>query len=525
MARALVIAAHGAVRAQWRESLRDGGWQEVDVAATFAAAHTLLAHQPVDLIVAELLGSDGSALDLLDAIRQRTDKSAGTPVLVLANERQSQLLLSNADLGADALLLQPVTSKVLVERANWAHARYRALYPLWAQWHDPEPDEVAACWSRIAERHTPFRSAAARLTGLLLEQAGAWPQVAAHYEAILAQETPPWAILGQVRCAIARGCLPQARTQIESLLTTHPNYLAGWAELARLAELAGDLEAARTAYTRLLAAPVSRRQLHTALPTLLACGAHESVRQAVDLWLSHHPYPTQEDLLFLVLAHQEIGRFEAAQRFARQLIQQAKSPAGRALAHFAQFLIAYRQGAAAEALDGLRLALYFLSEAPLPNPLPEWLVRLLLAALAIEAVSGQATELLYRVRTHITDHATLQRLQALLSQAGALAQWEEAQNRLAEAAKRWVWQALLRHHDRDWLGAISLLTQATEEVPGAAAILFHLALAWLRAARQGAVPLEVGQAQARAAARRLRRLAPFYPGLTRIGAAFNAPNP
>jgi hypothetical protein len=149
----------------------------------------------------------------------------------------------------------------------------------------------------------------------------------------------------------------------------------------------------------------------------------------------------------------------------------------------------------------------------------------LLAALAIEAVSSQATELLYRVRTHITDHATLQRLQALFSQAGALAQWEEAQNRLAEAANGGSGKHCFGTTIATGLGAISLLTQATEEIPGAAAILFHLALAWLRAARQGAVPLEVGQAQARAAARRLRRLAPFYPGLTRIGAAFNAPSP
>ncbi len=118
MARALVIAAHGAVRAQWRESLRDGGWQEVDQAATFAAAEALLTRQPVDLIVAELLGSDGTALELLDAIRQRLDATAGTPVFILASERQTQLLLSSDDLGADAVLPQPVTGKALVERVG-----------------------------------------------------------------------------------------------------------------------------------------------------------------------------------------------------------------------------------------------------------------------------------------------------------------------------------------------------------------------------------------------------------------------
>ena len=92
--------------------IRDGQLLE---AADIATARTLLAGQPVDLVLLDVRLSDGDGLDLLREIR--LDRAGSRPAViilsasVLPSEREVALAA-----GADEFLAKPYDARLLIER-------------------------------------------------------------------------------------------------------------------------------------------------------------------------------------------------------------------------------------------------------------------------------------------------------------------------------------------------------------------------------------------------------------------------
>jgi len=515
--RALLIEPHGTTRALLQSVLSESGCTAVEVTATFAAAQSALANQKPDLIVSTWSGPDGNALDLLETVRSFPDARAGTPFVVLTQERQMQVILSTADLGPDAVLLQPVSSWQLQKRVHSVTARYQALLPLWRLWGDPEIETAQNALQTILKAAPQFRNAALRLYGHLLERAGHWEAALAHYDAILAEHAKPWASLGKARTLLALDRLDEAQAVVTALTDAHPRFLDAWEVQALIAERLGDREAAAAAFQQIVTqAPINRVRLQHALPILLAAGDHETAWRALQRLQTHRIPRNAEDKMLIVEAMAETGRWDEAKALVAELGKWTKSPLEWAIFHFAQFRLAHRQGLAEEATDALRLALHYACDSAIPDPLPEWFSRLLLAGLSDETLRSDALRLLKRLRELLRDHTTRQHLAAQLRNAGYGQLWDDVERQLAESAKKLVLQGVSYAQTNDWPAAIQAMAKAVETLPGSPAVHFNLALAFLRARAHGVIPAEVAQEQAKCAARTLRRLDPKYPGLQKL---------
>ncbi len=515
--RALLVEPHGTTRALLKAALSESGCTEVDVAATVTSASQLLAERPPQVVVAALASRDGSALELLETLRTTPDERAGTPFIVLAQERQTQVILSTADLGPDAVLLQPVSSTQLEERLRTILTRHQVLAPLWRHWAEPEMAEVRRINQKIAEKAPRFRLAAARLTGQILERAGEWQAALDHYETLLAERSRPWALHGKARVLIALEELAEAKTLLDKVTAAHPNYLDAWETLARVAELLANRDEMAQAYRKIVtSAPLNRLRLHTALPELLATGEHETALTVARQLLYHRTARHPEDRLLLCEIFAETGRWEEAKQTLAALAKGKKTASEQAILHFAHFRLAHRQGLTEEATDALRLALHHALDAEIPDPPPAWLNRLVLAGLSESQQRSDALLLLQRLRENIRDHRYRQQLAAQLKNSGKAELMEQIEAALLDRAKALVLEGVAFAQRNDWVATIDAMKQAVATLPGSGAVHFNLALAYLRAAEHGAIAKEEALAAAKRAARALRRLDPRHPGLAKL---------
>ena len=126
--RALVIEDDENIAVLNRRLLEPEGFH-VEMARTAHEGRHLASTRDYDLIMLDMILPDGSGMDLLGVIRERT---ATTPVLVVSGSGDMHATISALDAGADDYLHKPYEGDELT-------ARVRALI---RRSHSPEPQQV-----------------------------------------------------------------------------------------------------------------------------------------------------------------------------------------------------------------------------------------------------------------------------------------------------------------------------------------------------------------------------------------------
>lgn len=126
--RALVIEHDESVATLNRRLLEPEGFH-VEMARTAREGKQLASTRDYDLIMLNMMLPDGSGLDLLGLIREKTTT---TPVLVLSGSGDMHATITALDAGADDYLHKPYQADELT-------ARVRALI---RRSHSPEPQQV-----------------------------------------------------------------------------------------------------------------------------------------------------------------------------------------------------------------------------------------------------------------------------------------------------------------------------------------------------------------------------------------------
>ncbi len=514
--RVLLLVCHGTERALLQNALRQAGF-EVTAQATLRSALDALERSPFGAVISDWRCPDGVALPLLRTVRGRSDASAGIPVILLTSEAHPPALTSTAEFGPDAVLLKPVTVAQLLARLTHAMQRYHALLPLWQQWTQPDLVTLRPTFDAVLRASQRHRRAAKRLFGRLLERLGAWDEAERFYrEALAAAPPPPWAQLGLARVLAAREQWSEAQALLVPLLERHPRFLAANDELARAHMMQGNSDAAASLWLRSAsAAPFNSERLQLAIPTLLETGHQEAASSLLRQVLAFETAPDPELTLLAIEALADRGEWEQAKALAQPLLAQAKTPLAQALAHFAWFRIAFRQGASTEAQDHLRLALSYAVAAD-PLTFRPWLSRLLTAALADAVVAEEAKALAYRLNAASQDASARRWLHHTLRRLGHETLVEQIENELSAAARNEIAKGIALARRGEWQAAIEAMHAAAERLPGSAAIHYNLTLVWLRALETGAVEAKEALNRAQRALTNLQRLAPTFPYLEEL---------
>ena len=114
--RILIVDDSLTVRMDLGEALQSAGFDTV-LCADISSATAALAHQPVALIVLDILLSDGSGLDFLQALR-RSPTTAHVPVLLLSTKEEIKNRVLTMDAGAVVFIGKPYDLADLVVQAQ-----------------------------------------------------------------------------------------------------------------------------------------------------------------------------------------------------------------------------------------------------------------------------------------------------------------------------------------------------------------------------------------------------------------------
>jgi two-component system copper resistance phosphate regulon response regulator CusR len=112
--RVLVVEDNPKLAAAVRRVLEEQGWA-VDVSGEGHEAEELLAREPYDLVVLDLMLPDRDGVELCRSLRKR---SIATPVLMLTSLSSTRHKVDGLDAGADDYLTKPFEFDELVARAR-----------------------------------------------------------------------------------------------------------------------------------------------------------------------------------------------------------------------------------------------------------------------------------------------------------------------------------------------------------------------------------------------------------------------
>jgi DNA-binding response OmpR family regulator len=95
-------------------------------ATGLAEAKDLLGRTPVDLVICEAELPDGDGYELTRWLRRsKLDPNANTPVVLITGHTPLKRVIHGRDCGANAVVVKPLTPKILLDRIIWLAADKR----------------------------------------------------------------------------------------------------------------------------------------------------------------------------------------------------------------------------------------------------------------------------------------------------------------------------------------------------------------------------------------------------------------
>ena len=480
---ALIIEPHSGMRASIHNMLNQCGVTRIDHAGSANNAIKHLGLKSFDMVLCEYDlegGQDGQ--QLLEDLRHHKLISLSTMIFMVTAEGNHGKVVSAAELAPTDYILKPFTADRLLDRILRALARRNVFMPVHQLMEEgAQREAIEACISgeKAHPRHAiDFLRLRAELHMFLGEPAEAEPI----YQQLIDAKAIAWARLGLAKTLFMRERFPEARDILENLVDTNKSFVDAYDWLAKTHAAAGALAQSQAVLADAVAvSPHAVRRLRTLGETAMETGDSETAEKVLKQVVAKAKYSEfrdPEDHVKLVQVLVKRGDPEQASAVIRDL---DRSMGGRkntaACSAVASCLVHEHTGDGKRLAESLDAALAASKDAPgLSSHVKMELAR---KCLLHDKVDG-AAEVMRDVMRNSPDNAAMARAMSVFEQAGrgelALALAQETRQEVVDL----VAQGALRAQQRDFRGAVELMTEAVGKLPDNPQVVFNAAVAVLK---------------------------------------------
>ena len=480
---ALIIEPHAGMRASIHNMLNQCGVTRIDHAGSSNNAVKHLGLKSFDMVLCEYDldgGQDGQ--QLLEDLRHHKLISLSTMFFMVTAEGNYGKVVSAAELAPTDYILKPFTADRLLDRILRALAKRNVFMPVYQLMEEGvQREAIEACIVGAKEhpRHAiDFLRLRAELHMFLGEPAEAEPI----YQQLIDTKAIAWARLGLAKTLFMREQFSEARGILENLVDTNKSFVDAYDWLARTHAAVGALEQSQAVLADAVAvSPHAVRRLRTLGEMAMETGDSETAEKVLKQVVAKAKYSEfrdPEDHVKLVQVLVKRGEPEQASSVIRDL---DRSMGGRkttaACSAVASSMVHEHTGDARRLAESLDAALAASKDAPgLSAHVKMELAR---KCLQHDKVDG-AVDVMRDVMRNSPGNAEMARAMGVFEQAGrgelALALAQEARQEVVDL----VAQGAERAQERDFRGAVDLMTEAVEKLPDNPQVVFNAAVAVLK---------------------------------------------
>ena len=521
---ALLIEPHSGMRANIHNMLTMCGLTRIDHASSANQAVKQLGIKPFDLVLCEYDlegGQDGQ--QLLEDLRHHKLISLSTMFFMVTAEGDYGKVVSAAELAPTDYILKPFTADRLLERIARALEKRNVFLPVYRLMEaGAQHEAIDACIEAEAAhpRHAiDFLRLRAELHLFIGEAQLAEPI----YRRLAESQAIAWARLGLAKTLYLREQYEEAGTLLTGLVQSNNNFVDAYDWLARTHSALGELDKSQAVLARAVAlSPHAVRRLRTLGETAFETGDDalaEKVLKQVVAKAKYSEFRDPEDHVKLVRTLVRKGDPVAAASVIRDL---ERSMGGRghadACSAISSALLHEYTGNQERLMESLDAALA--ASRDLPGMSAGLKLELARSCLEHDLEEG-AAGLVRDVMRNAADTGVMDRAMSVMAQAGHA----ELGKQIAQEARQHVVDLVAGGAERarsgDYHGAVTLMGEAAQAMPGNPQVAFNAALALLRCLEHTGWDDKLAQ-QALIQLGAVRRLDPRNPKLAALTALHQA---
>lgn len=239
--RYLIIDDFESFRLSMKEMLRSFGAEHVEVASQGSAAIQRCVYEHFDVILCDYnLGRGKNGQHILEELRHRKLLRHTSLFLMVTAETSKDMVMGAREYQPDAYLTKPINRAMLESRLGSLIAQRQSLLPINRQIDlENYPEAVSLCLQALP-RLPKYKSWLMQTLAGLYLRIGDFGHARKIYEDVLAQRDLSWARLGKAKVLIAEQRYPDAIEELQSLIGKHPDFTEAYDRLADVFQLMGQ---------------------------------------------------------------------------------------------------------------------------------------------------------------------------------------------------------------------------------------------------------------------------------------------
>lgn len=256
------------MRTWLRNAILGMGGRSVDQASSYNdAIYRIRNREPFDVILCDYVlseerhttgrGARAVARDgqhLLEECRRQRLIRTSCVFMMVTGERKYEKIFAVAELAPDDYLLKPMSPQALADRLHAAYSKRQAMKKINDLFDGARYDECLVACHDSGRASAAYRLDCQKVIGDCLMLLGRFDEAHRHYESVLIDHPRlPWAKLGVARAYFHLDRYDESQSLLESILTSHGDFLQAHDLLARVHETRGDSAASREILKEVLA--------------------------------------------------------------------------------------------------------------------------------------------------------------------------------------------------------------------------------------------------------------------------------
>lgn len=482
--RVMIIDDDHGMRTSMRVILSTFGVTRSDMVATANDAVRRLQSLPYDIILCDyFLGEGRDGQQLLEELRHNHLIKLSTVFVMVTAERGYEKVVSAVELAPDDYLIKPFTGEQLrlrLERATYKKEAFAPVYDLMDK--GDLRAAIATCDAMVAQQ-SKYAIDFIRLKGELCVTVGDYPEAERIYQQVLNSRAIPWARMGLGKALYLQDKFEEAEEIFQEVVEASPQYLEAYDWLADAHNAAGKANEAQD----VLAAGVARspntlprqRKLGNVAHRNGDLGMAEKAFSAVVQKGKHSFFRSPEDYINLGGVLSDKGDYqEALSLMGEARAQFNHSPEASMCAAVMESVIHKKNGNEEESQAALNEALQWQERY---KPAVSDQMKLNLAsACYVNGREDMGSEIVSDlIKNNHEDKTVMKLAERMFESIGR----QDAGKQLIESSSKEIIrlnnQAVRKAQEGDLEGAIAMLKDAAEHLPGNGQIVLNAAHALL----------------------------------------------
>lgn len=480
---ALIIDRSPDMRGTLRGMLGQSGIEDVQPAASAAAAIRKLLERRFDLILCEYaLGEGQDGQHLLEDLRNHRIIQLSTVFIMITSENNYEKVISAVELAPNDYLLKPFTGDALYQRVARALEKRDAFLPAYDLIAIGNLGEAAERCQEGEILAPQYAIDFVRLRAELLISLSRADEAQSIYRQVLEARAAPWARLGLAKTLFLQKRLDEAELELDKLVSENRHYLDAYDWLSRTREAAGRKKEAQRALEEAVAvSPHTLRRLSKLGSMAIETGDMTVAERALSEVVRKGRYSDFRDPehhVKLVKVFIARGDRERAEKTIRDLDRSMQGlPKTEACSALSSAMVLSKAGNKEKALEALNRALSACrNNADLSNDLKIDLVKTCLDNKQQEA----AAEVISEVMRNASDEQALEKAKQVLEQAGLKSLADELALKTSQDVQELVATGANKAESGAHEEAVDFMLQAVRKMPGNTQVGLNAALALLK---------------------------------------------